>query len=182
MRKIKALEEVQEVSHLIYPRIKALFQLIRIATQHVTGSSFLFQNTCADANFFVSDSDCLHTDGQTSTSSKNVNQRRDLNRRWPTMSYVCQVLHTTNLSNSSLASYTFSEKLSSSISSGTAACGGQWPTKSCAKCFENIQDASIRHWRTALCIIDISEIRFWSQATFHHLTHCLHLQSQHLWL
>lgn len=46
---------------LINPRIEALLELIHIATEHIAGSSFLFQNTCADANFLVPNCDCLHT-------------------------------------------------------------------------------------------------------------------------
>jgi hypothetical protein len=46
---------------LIDPRIEALLELIHIATEHIAGSSFLFQNTCADANFLVPNCDCLHT-------------------------------------------------------------------------------------------------------------------------
>jgi hypothetical protein len=44
------MENVDQIN----PRKEALLELIHIATQHIAGSGFLFQDTCVDADFLVS--------------------------------------------------------------------------------------------------------------------------------
>jgi hypothetical protein len=51
------MENVDQIN----PRKEALLELIHIATQHIAGSGFLFQDTCVDADFLVSNCDRLHT-------------------------------------------------------------------------------------------------------------------------
>jgi hypothetical protein len=51
------MENVDQIN----PRKEALIELIHIATQHIAGSGFLFQDTCVDADFLVSNCDCLHS-------------------------------------------------------------------------------------------------------------------------